>query len=1246
MDSLDDLAFGSEGESPWGVSSQPATPETYQPSPEHRSNEDNLSERSEEPEELSSAMESEAVCADCEENPPDWYCTQCGELCNTCDSDRKPHQRQSTKHKRTLLSDGHKVVSGALYSKLSEDARKELHQNDHDTLWFSIGGRPGSLEFEEFPRFSLILAEHHKQFALTAPSFPRLVSFTGDTGVGKSAIIRLLLEHVWDDAARHKARVRGMAIATPIVGQRGYSVPTSADVHLYRDAMLDDTEAERPLLYVDCEGFDGGSQSPTAHIYSPSSAPKVSRLTEGLAEINRWAKMGFSYLQSGFKRPLAFDGQRRHAVKTLFPKLLYNSSDVVVNVMLSEAARQMEVKLENFLGWAEESHAAATSRISLPHLIIVLNQSDDDSEWDPAKTTQDILDQQKNILTQNDSVKALVARFRKSGIQISSLQDLLLTSYSSVQFIRLPRGESSPRLIGQLQKLHMMICEASEEAQREKGDRKMRLSAPDMDEFFRLAFDHYSNHVGEPFDFLGKIMTLHPPSDKLAAGLSMLMIKTFKVLNAQDESSKIDVRFCNILAPLVCSTVVLDAARAFNTLPGSLVDIFSGEGNQSDGNAWNTAQNSYKARIGEAFDEFAYITLPCQFVQPETNAQCVNKGWAHLCHQDSQGVRIGLGSHESELLDKIIASWENKLVDALSSLDQKVDEVITTTESEHSPKSRLDAAWLFHREAMEDLYRSVPGLEMLDLVTCAWCFRNAPSEQLACGHGICSACLAVVGERDSSVDHRLMVVHSCGLHHPPHTFEPPAEFLDLPDHVGRRILSLDGGGVRSFVGIEILAAIEKELGGEIPVRRFFDLIGGTSSGGLLAMGLGMGSWGLEEAATRLNDLLVNGFIKHSDWTVVHLWEWWQTNSVYSTEAFDEAVKAAYGDLGNQRMVTSRQAHGSSETSTRVFVTATIGKNELATIIANYMPSRRRWEQYSSILYEHEAASEAGRDFTVREAARATCATPTYFAPLHRQDVEYWDGGVSLNNPAPITVSERQLIWPTKEKTNTDLLLSVGNGWTPGAASRKSWWERDEISDLHKHLCENMNSGDKWDKSLGVSGMQPKWYTRLNPEVSKALPAQDDMEALRNGSIKRIASNYLREASTKSRISDVCRVLIATSFYFESTQQPRQNEDGHFIIQGEILCRFPNGSDTVKGLGRAIRKLRNPRIELISPKLDRWSIDDDAISLMESHGSYRLPVEVEAPGSTMEINFALNDDSWKAESISACPVSLERLFERT
>ncbi len=52
------------------------------------------------------------------------------------------------------------------------------------------------------------------------------------------------------------------------------------------------------------------------------------------------------------------------------------------------------------------------------------------------------------------------------------------------------------------------------------------------------------------------------------------------------------------------------------------------------------------------------------------------------------------------------------------------------------------------------------------------------------------------------------------------------------------ILSIDGGGIRGVIPAEILIALETQLGQ--PICEVFDMIVGTSTGGLLAMGLGMG----------------------------------------------------------------------------------------------------------------------------------------------------------------------------------------------------------------------------------------------------------------------------------------------------------------------------------------------------------------------------------------------------------------------
>jgi len=54
----------------------------------------------------------------------------------------------------------------------------------------------------------------------------------------------------------------------------------------------------------------------------------------------------------------------------------------------------------------------------------------------------------------------------------------------------------------------------------------------------------------------------------------------------------------------------------------------------------------------------------------------------------------------------------------------------------------------------------------------------------------------------------------------------------------KRVLSIDGGGIKGVFPASFLATIEDSLGG--PVGDYFDLIVGTSTGGILALGLGLG----------------------------------------------------------------------------------------------------------------------------------------------------------------------------------------------------------------------------------------------------------------------------------------------------------------------------------------------------------------------------------------------------------------------
>src|ERR1700676_3444430 len=63
----------------------------------------------------------------------------------------------------------------------------------------------------------------------------------------------------------------------------------------------------------------------------------------------------------------------------------------------------------------------------------------------------------------------------------------------------------------------------------------------------------------------------------------------------------------------------------------------------------------------------------------------------------------------------------------------------------------------------------------------------------------------------------------------------PAE--SLPS-IMRRILTIDGGGIKGVFPAAFLATLEQQLGR--PVADYFDLIAGTSTGGIIAIGLGLG----------------------------------------------------------------------------------------------------------------------------------------------------------------------------------------------------------------------------------------------------------------------------------------------------------------------------------------------------------------------------------------------------------------------
>jgi uncharacterized protein len=186
-----------------------------------------------------------------------------------------------------------------------------------------------------------------------------------------------------------------------------------------------------------------------------------------------------------------------------------------------------------------------------------------------------------------------------------------------------------------------------------------------------------------------------------------------------------------------------------------------------------------------------------------------------------------------------------------------------------------------------------------------------------------------------------------------------------------QILSLDGGGIRGVFTAAILAAIEKDL--KVRITDHFDLIAGTSTGGIIAIGLGLGLRPLEilefyrQHGPRIfgNPLRLRSAL------------WWLRRK-YNPAALESGLRAVFGE----------RAFGES-TKRLVIPSYNLGEDDV-------------------YIFRTPHSERLRRDYVVPawQAALATSAAPTYFPACRAVDgMRLIDGGVWANNPALVAVIE-------------------------------------------------------------------------------------------------------------------------------------------------------------------------------------------------------------------------------------------------
>lgn len=206
----------------------------------------------------------------------------------------------------------------------------------------------------------------------------------------------------------------------------------------------------------------------------------------------------------------------------------------------------------------------------------------------------------------------------------------------------------------------------------------------------------------------------------------------------------------------------------------------------------------------------------------------------------------------------------------------------------------------------------------------------------------------------------------------------------------RRILCIDGGGILGTYPAAFLAALEEHLQGHA-LGSYFDLIAGTSTGGIIAIGLAMG--------LRASDLLT-------------LYE------KRGPEIFGQG-RGAVRDFIFDKLRTTRQLvmNKHDNATLRSVLEETLGDKRIGDaktrlLIPAWNPVARSVYIYKTA--HHERLRTDYKAFAV-DAAMATAAAPTYFRQhVTQHAVGLTDGGTWANNPTALAVVEAISIlgWPS------------------------------------------------------------------------------------------------------------------------------------------------------------------------------------------------------------------------------------------
>lgn len=359
-----------------------------------------------------------------------------------------------------------------------------------------------------------------------------------------------------------------------------------------------------------------------------------------------------------------------------------------------------------------------------------------------------------------------------------------------------------------------------------------------------------------------------------------------------------------------------------------------------------------------------------------------------------------------------------------------------------------------------------------------------------------------------------------------------------------KILSIDGGGIRGIIPAMILAKIEQHTGKQI--FELFDLIAGTSTGGILALGLTKPNPEQpEEAKYTANDLLdlyknegkhifcQSGILKSVDHLADQMLKPIGYQLRLRPDAFEDLFRPKYSSEAREQILTN-------------FLGGTPVKKALKEVLIPSYDTELRMPIFFTSRNEKENLDGNFRKictgFTMKQAAMATSAAPTYFPPykvdtVHHTDCGYYslvDGGVFANNPTSLAIME--VIIDSKKagrKLDLDDILVVSLG--TGSLTRKylydeakNWgeiqWALPTLDIILDGQSESVDC--QLAQLLPKAHNIPKQYYRFQAQLNHANDAIDDASDKNIAQLEELAKLIIEEQ--EQDLQELCDQLLNAS----------------------------------------------------------------------------------------------------------------------